>query len=74
MIRTSAAVLFAMLGFVAAIFAQTGPQLPKPGDELKRLDYFAGNWIVHGEGTSGIKFTRKSSCVLVGGWIFLGFE
>ena len=71
MIRTSAAVLFAMLGFVAAISAQTGPQLPKPGGELKRLDYFAGNWIVHGEGTSGIKFTRNHHAYWLVGGFFL---
>lgn len=71
MIRTLTGVLFAMLVFAAAVSAQSAPQLPKPGPELKRLGYFAGNWIVHGEGTSGVKFTRNHHAYWLEGGFFL---
>ncbi len=71
MVRKSPDVLLILLVFVAAISAQDGPQMPKPGPEHKRLDYFAGDWLVHGEGTSGVKFTRKHHAYWLEGGFFL---
>ena len=52
MIRTSAAVLFALLGFVAAISAQTGPQLPKPGGKGPLSTMPEGVAFTSADGTS----------------------
>jgi len=71
MVRKSPAVLLTLLFFVAAMSAQEGPQMPKPGPEYKKLDYFAGDWLVHGNGTSGVKFTRKHHAYWLEGGFFL---
>lgn len=34
---------------VAAVLAQGPPQMPKPGEEHKKLDYFAGDWSSEGD-------------------------
>ena len=47
--RTFAALLVTLL--VATAFAQMGP--PKPGPELRKLDYFVGNWSVEGNEKPG---------------------
>ena len=39
----------AMLMLLVVGSAQTPPQTPKPGPELKKLDYFAGNWTLDGD-------------------------
>jgi hypothetical protein len=55
-------------------FAQGGP--PKPAPELKKLDYFAGNWSVDGDmkasqfGPAG-KFTGKDHLEWMEGGFFL---
>ena len=47
--RVSAALLFSLL-CAAFAAAQTQPQTPpKPGPEVKKLDYFAGNWKSEGD-------------------------
>ena len=42
---------FLVILFVNAAFAQMGP--PKPGPELKKLDYFVGNWTSTGDSKPG---------------------
>ena len=69
--RTSA-LLIGVLLFASAAFAQMGP--PKPGPELKKLDYFLGTWTSEGEmkpgpmGPGG-KFTSSGK----GEWMEGGF-
>jgi hypothetical protein len=46
--RISTAFVFSML-LVAGIAAQAQMQAPKPGPELKRLDYFVGTWTIEGD-------------------------
>ncbi len=46
--RASAALLVSLL-CAAFLAAQTQPQMPTPGPELKKLDYFAGNWKSDGD-------------------------
>ena len=50
-----ATVVIATLNCVAlaVAFAQNPPPAPTPGPELKKLDYFAGNWKVEGEAKPG---------------------
>jgi hypothetical protein len=42
----------ALVGFSASAWPQQ-PEMPKPAPELKKLDYFAGNWKVEGEAKPG---------------------
>ena len=69
--RTSALVIGILL-FASAAFAQMGP--PKPGPELKKLDYFLGTWTSEGDmkpspmGPGG-KFTSSGN----GEWMDGGF-
>ena len=46
--RLSAALVISLL-VAAFAAAQTQPQMPKPGPEVKKLDYFAGNWKTEGD-------------------------
>lgn len=71
MLRKSPAVLLALLGFVAPISAQDRPQVPESSPEHKRLDYYAGDWLVHGKGNSGQEFTRKHHAYWLEGGFFL---
>lgn len=43
--------LLTLLSIAAFAFAQMGP--PKPGPELKKLDYFVGNWDSTGDSKPG---------------------
>ena len=47
-IRASLAVIL-VCGFTALSFAQAPPQLPKPGPEHEKLNYFVGKWKVESE-------------------------
>jgi hypothetical protein len=49
--RRFSAIVIATLLLAAAAFAQ--PPMPKPGPELKKLDYFAGTWTSEGESKPG---------------------
>jgi hypothetical protein len=46
--RTSSTILLVVLVFAITAMSQTAPA-PKPGPELKKLDYFAGTWTSEGE-------------------------
>jgi hypothetical protein len=71
--RTSVTLL-GMLLFSVAAFAQMGP--PKPGPELKKLDYFLGTWTSDGDmkpgpmGPGG-KFTSTGHGEWMDGGFFL---
>lgn len=73
--RTWFAVLFTIIGLVAGTAAQT-PQVPNPGAEHKRIDYFAGKWTFSGEakaspmGPAG-KMTGTETCSWFDGNFFL---
>jgi uncharacterized protein DUF1579 len=45
----SAATVILICGFTALSLAQAPPQLPKPGPEHKKLEYFLGTWKVESE-------------------------
>jgi hypothetical protein len=47
--RTLAVIFAAFFCWAALASAQTPPQAPKPGPELKRLEYFAGNWATEAD-------------------------
>jgi hypothetical protein len=47
--RGSAVVALAMFVLGAAVAAQNPPQPSKPASELKRLDYWVGNWTTEFE-------------------------
>ena len=69
-------ILLAALGvglFVSGVFAQTSPR--KPGDEEKRIGYYAGKWKFEGEAKPspmgpGGKFTGSDNC----DWFAGGFH
>jgi uncharacterized protein DUF1579 len=42
--RGSAVAALAVFVLAAVVAAQNPPQPPKPGPEMKRLEYFVGNW------------------------------
>lgn len=68
------ALLIGILLFASAAFAQMGP--PKPGPELKKLDYFLGAWTSEGEAKPGPmgpggKFTESSHSEWMDGGFFL---
>jgi len=42
--RGSAVVVFAVFIFAAAAGAQNSPPTPKPSPEVKRMEYWVGNW------------------------------
>jgi Protein of unknown function (DUF1579) len=71
--RTSVTLLGIVL-FTVAAFAQMGP--PKPGPELKKLDYFLGTWTSDGDmkpgpmGPGG-KFTSSGHGEWMDGGFFL---
>jgi len=46
--RVSAALVVSLL-CAAVVAAQAQPQKPTPGPEVKKLDYFAGNWKSEGD-------------------------
>ena len=61
-----------LVGFAAS--AQTPMEMPKPAPELKKVDYFTGNWKVEGEAKPGPmgpggKFTGTDAW----GWMQGGF-
>ena len=73
-------VILAAAGLLAAAAAAQAQEkkmeAPKPGPELKRLDYFNGNW--HSEGDmkagpwgAGGKFSGDSHCTWMSGAFFL---
>src|SRR5271157_4956265 len=71
--RTSV-LLLGILLFTSAAFAQMGP--PKPGPELKKLDYFLGTWTSEGESKPspmgpGGKFTESGHGEWMDGGFFL---
>ena len=45
----SSAALVLISGFTAISLAQAPPELPKPGPEHKKLEYFLGTWKTEGE-------------------------
>ncbi len=47
--RTLTVALIAILACAALVVAQTPEPAPKPGPELKKLDYFTGTWHMLGE-------------------------
>jgi len=47
--KTPFAILTMTLLLGIAVSSPTQKQTPKPAPELKKLDYFAGTWIVEGE-------------------------
>ena len=49
--KYASAVVVATFLLIAAASAQ--PPVPKPGPELKKLDYFAGNWTSEGDSKPG---------------------
>jgi Protein of unknown function (DUF1579) len=66
--------LIGILLFTTAAFAQMGP--PKPTPELKKLDYFLGNWTSEGEAKPGPmgpggKFTESAHGEWMDGSFFL---
>jgi hypothetical protein len=72
--RRSSAILVATLLLTAVAFAQMGP--PKPAPELKKLDYFAGNWTSEGNMNPGPmgpggKFTEAGHGAWMDGGFFL---
>jgi len=74
--RAPTVALFAMLIFAGAARAQNPPQAPKPGPELKKLDYFVGHWTTEAElkpsrfGPAG-KYTSKDNTEWMPGGFFL---
>jgi hypothetical protein len=73
MTRTSVLFITTLL-ITAAAFAQMGP--PKPGPELKKLDYFLGTWTSEGEAKPGPmgpggKFTESGHGEWMDGGFFL---
>jgi hypothetical protein len=72
--RIAGALLVTLLYAVAA--AQTTPASPKPGPEVKKLDYFTGTWHLSGEtkaspfGPAG-KFTGTENNQWMPGGFFL---
>lgn len=71
--RTSICFIGMML-FAIAAFAQMGP--PKPGPELKKLDYFQGAWTSEGEAKPGPmgpggKFTESANAEWMEGGFFV---
>lgn len=50
--KTSIAILVCTFVFTAALSAQA-PPMPKPAPELKKLDYFLGNWKLEGDSKPG---------------------
>lgn len=49
MLKRFSAALFFSLFCAAVVAAQAQPQKQTPGPEVKKLDYFAGNWKSEGE-------------------------
>ncbi len=42
--------VYAVAAFLFALMVQAqAPPMPKPGPELKKLDYFMGTWKMEGE-------------------------
>jgi len=74
--RASAITLLVAMICALVAFAQTPPPKPTPAPELKKLDYFAGNWKSEGEvkpgpfGPGG-KFTTKEHNEWMPGRFFL---
>jgi len=46
--RLSATIIFLMF-LMAAVSAQSQTPMPKPGPELKKIDYFVGTWTMDGD-------------------------
>jgi hypothetical protein len=51
--RVSVVILLGTLALAAMLSAQNPPPMPKPAPELKKLDYFAGNWKLEGDNKPG---------------------
>lgn len=76
--RMAIVVVFAILVSAAFVTAQA-PSAPTPPPELKKLDYFAGNWKAEGElkagamgpGSPGGKFTETTHSEWMPGRFFL---
>jgi hypothetical protein len=47
--KRCASALIIILLCTALVAAQNPPAVPKPGPELKKLDYFSGNWHLAGD-------------------------
>jgi hypothetical protein len=68
--------LLTLLGLSLLAAAQTPPQMPKPSPELKKLDYFSGDWKMEGDmkpgpfGPGG-KFTGSEKNHWMDGGFFL---
>ena len=72
--KRSSIIFVATLLLAAVAFAQMGP--PKPGPELKKLDYFLGPWTSEGEAKPGPmgpggKFTTSGHSEWMDGGFFL---
>jgi len=74
--RLSTLTVFVMVLFALALHAQAQMEMPKPGPELKKLDMFAGSWIMDGDikpgpmGPGG-KMTENERCKWMDGGFFL---
>ena len=74
--KTPFAILTMTLLLGIAVSSPTQKQTPKPAPELKKLDYFAGTWIVEGEIKPGFmgpggKFTGTNRVQWMDGAFFL---
>jgi Protein of unknown function (DUF1579) len=61
---------------LVSLFAQNPPPAPTPGPEVKKLDYFAGNWKIEGEAKpgpmgAGGKFSGTEHAEWMSGGFFL---
>lgn len=72
--KTTGLILLAWLALAAIATAQM--EMPKPGPELKKIDYFAGTWTLEGDinpgpmGPGG-KVTENEKCEWMDGDFFL---
>jgi hypothetical protein len=74
--KTPFAILTMTLLLGIAVSSPTQKQTPKPAPELKKLDYFAGTWIVEGEIKPGFmgpggRFTGTNRVQWMDGAFFL---
>ena len=74
--RFVAALAFGVLAFGIVASAQNPPAAPKPGPELKKLEYFVGNWSEEGDMKAGPmgpagKFTGTDKIEWMEGGFFL---
>ena len=74
--RTTVLLAVCMMFFAASIQAQAPQGPPKPGPEVKDLDYNVGTWKVEGEAKPfgpmpGGKFTSTEKCEWYSGGFFV---